>query len=106
MDFTLSSTTATPRLQPTPQYVQTVLTFLSTAMDFDSKTSEMADVGHAWAQAPQLTQSDSKNDFSKLLTIWLSKPRPAMLSTISPCTSSQARTHRKQLMHLEKSDTM
>ena len=44
-----------------------VLVFSVPTIDFDSKTSEMAEVGQAWAQAPQLTQSDSKKLFSKLL---------------------------------------
>ena len=46
-----------------------VLIFLSATIDFDSKTSLMAEVGQACAQAPQLTQSESKNELSKLFTI-------------------------------------
>jgi hypothetical protein len=52
------------------------------------------EVGQACAQAPQDTQSDSKNDWFMPLMIVLSKPRPATLSTNWPCTSSQARTQR------------
>ena len=44
-----------------------------------------------------------KKFLPSLFTIWASNPLPAMLSTISPCTSSQALTQRKQLMHFEKS---
>src|SRR5690606_34027336 len=106
MDFILSLFTATSRLHPTPQYVQTVRTFFCTFLLFDSNTSEMADVGQACAQAPQLTQSEFRKLSSKLLIIRLSNPRPAMLKTISPCTSSYARTHRKQLIHLERSEVM
>ena len=36
---------------------------------------------------------------SKPLMICESKPRPAILNTNCPCTSSQARTQRKQLIH-------
>ncbi|MBK7084493.1 MAG: hypothetical protein IPH53_07420 [Flavobacteriales bacterium] len=57
-------------------------------------TSVMALVGQACAQAPQLTQSLLKKLSSVPLAMWLSKPRPAIVSTISPCTSSQARTQR------------
>ena len=93
MDFTLSLTTETSRLHPTPQYVHTVRTFLSYTTDLDSKTSEMAEVGQACAHAQQLTQSDSKKDTSLPLTILESNPLADMLSTSSPCTSSHARTH-------------
>ncbi len=54
----------------------------------------MALVGQACAQAPQLTQSLSKKLSLVPFTMWLENPRPAMVSTISPCTSSQARTQR------------
>ena len=67
IDFTSPLRVETSRLQPTPQYVHIVLVFSVPTIDFDSKTSEMAEVGQAWAQAPQLTQSDSKKLFSKLL---------------------------------------
>ena len=62
LDFTFLLTTATSRLHPTPQYVQTVRIFSSTTIDLDSNTSDIADVGQACAHAPQLTQSDSKKD--------------------------------------------
>ncbi len=84
MDLTLLSCTATSRLHPTPQYVHTVRTFLSTATDLLSNTSEMADVGQACAHAPQLTQSDSKKETSLPLIILESNPRPDMLKTNSP----------------------
>jgi hypothetical protein len=54
----------------------------------------MALVGQACAQAPQLTQSLSLKLSPVPFAIQLLKPRPAMVSTISPCTSSQARTQR------------
>ena len=45
---------------------ETVLVFVSAATLLDSNTSEIAEVGQACAQAPQLTQSDSRKLLLKL----------------------------------------
>src|SRR5438445_7718118 len=94
---------ATMRLQPTPQYVQMVRVFFVASMDFDLKISEIADVGQAWAHAPQETHVESSKELSRPLMMRASKPRPYMESTNWPCTSSQARTQREQLMHFASS---
>ena len=45
-------------------------------------------------QAARFFGSHEKNMAGHKLMMRLSKPRPAMLSTNCPCTSSHARTHR------------
>ncbi len=72
----------------------------------DVMVSLIAEVGQAWAQAPQETHSESSKDWSSPLMMRALKPRPCMLRTNWPWISSQARTQREQLMHFERSDVM
>ena len=61
-------------------------------------------VGQAWTQAPHETHSlDRKSSAVCPALIIEAKPRPSIVSAKVPCTSSQARTHREQTMHLEGS---
>jgi len=86
--------------------VQIVRVFFVARMAFDSCTSEIAEVGQAWAQAPQLTQGESSKLTSSPLMMRASNPRPCIERTNCPCTSSQALTQREQLMHFDRSDVM
>ena len=81
---TLSSLIDASKLQPTPQYEQVVLTFLSTAADLDWNTSEIASVGHVWAQAPHDTQELSPNIISLSVVILDSNPLPLIVKTNDP----------------------
>ena len=63
---------------------------MSTAADLDWKTSEIASVGHVWAQAPHDTQDESPNNMSLSVVILDSKPLPLIVKTKDPWISSQA----------------
>ena len=76
------------------------------SIDFDMKRSLIAEVGQACEQAPQDTQGLSSKVVSSPLMMRAPKPRPCIDNTNCPWISSQARTQREQLMHLDKSDVM
>jgi hypothetical protein len=59
----------------------------------------MASVGQVSAQAPHETQLESVNPLSRPAAMLALKPRPVAVRANAPWTSSQARTHRPQLMH-------
>ena len=85
--------------QPTPQYAQVVCTVRvgipKSITDFSCNVA----VGHACTQAPQETHSLDRKFNPPGLTLEL-KPRPSIVRARVPCTSSQARTHLLQTMHL------
>src|SRR2546421_10804173 len=100
--FTISSScTCSVRLQPTPQYGQTV----STSDCFDSSqvpawrssnslVGIRAPVGHTAMQLPQYTQADSGSVTSNSVEMCASKPRPATaIANVFWWSSPQAETH-------------
>src|SRR5271154_5198853 len=90
------------KVQPTPQYAQVVTTLCSGWPFSMTVFSVSVAVGQAWTQAPHDTHSDSRKLVLPEATLE-AKPRPSMVSAKVPCTSSQARTHREQTMHLAAS---
>ena len=71
-----------------------------------SLASEIADVGHVCAHAPQDTHEESPNNISLSVVILDSNPLPVIVSVNCPCTSSHARTHLEQFIHFERSILM
>src|SRR5580704_15461927 len=86
-------------VQPTPQYAQVVITLCSPWPFAITDFSISVAVGQACTHAPQDTHSESMKSLLPAETTE-AKPRPSIVSAKVPCTSSQARTHREQTMHL------
>src|SRR5436190_24213912 len=86
--------------QPTPQYAQVVVATRSGRPILMTDFSVSATVGQASTQAPHDTHSDARNESSWLAATFDPNPRPWIVSANVPCTSSHARTHREQTMHI------
>jgi hypothetical protein len=86
--------------QPTPQYAQVVVATRSGRPIATTDFSVNATVGQASTQAPHDTHSDAKNDSFWLAETLELNPRPWMVSANVPWTSSHARTHLEQTMHI------
>src|SRR5947209_17883554 len=95
------SCTCSSRLQPTPQYGQTVVTTFSfsgsqvpaTRLSY-SAFDISAPVGQTAMQLPQYTHADSGSSTSSSVEMWESKPRPATaIANVFWWSSPQAETH-------------
>src|SRR5262245_4876342 len=81
----LLSCTCKFRLQPTPQYVHTVVVLVcfdssqvSAARMSYSVLNDSAPVGHTSTQLPQKTHAESGSSAANSVEIWASNPRPAI----------------------------
>src|ERR1700756_630512 len=96
-----SSWTWSVRLQPTPQYGQTVSTSVCSSsrqspasLRSNSLFAISAPVGQTATQLPQYTHADSGRGTSSSVEMWEPKPRPATVIANVFCQSEpQASTH-------------
>ncbi|CAB4343705.1 unannotated protein [freshwater metagenome] len=88
---------------PTPQYAHVVSTVRTGMPKSMTVFSCSVPVGHAWTQAPHETHSLDIKSVPPGETRE-SKPRPSIVKASVPWTSSHARTHLLQTMHLLESN--